>query len=270
MSLVAAIVNQKGGVGKTTITLGLASAARHAGHRVLVVDLDPQGSATWVLGTDPDDVVVSSAEVLTGDAPVVDGLRASGWGDAVHVLPASTRLHLVEHAVPSTADPDPALLLRAALREVSEPDLILVDCSPSLGRITRAALGAADLAVIVVEPAALAIRGITAIADVVDEIWARQNPDLDLAGVIVNRLPAISAEAERRYEELAEIVGRRAVWQPAVPQRVLLTQAAAERRPIHSYGARAHEVAEVFDHLWARLRRVAARHPAAGRPASPS
>ena len=64
MGRIAALLNQKGGVGKTTVTLGLASAAAHAGHRVLVVDLDPQGSSTWVLGHDPADEQPSTADVI--------------------------------------------------------------------------------------------------------------------------------------------------------------------------------------------------------------
>jgi hypothetical protein len=75
--------------------------------------------------------------------------------------------------------------------------------------------------------------------------------------VIVNRVPAISAEADRRYDELARIVGRKAIWQPSVPQRVIVNQAIGERRPIHSYGARSAEVSEAFDRLWAKLRKAA-------------
>jgi cellulose biosynthesis protein BcsQ len=247
-----AIVNQKGGVGKTTVTLGLASAAQHAGHRVLVADLDPQASATWVLGHDPDSVATSTAELLAHPRPgsAAGAVVVSGWGEGVDVLPASSRLHGQESG-------RAAAHLRLALEGVGAGyDAVLVDCAPSLGNLTVNALSAADLALIVVEPAALGLRGITAVADAVDDIWDRHNPTLDLAGVIVNRLPAVSAEAERRYAELAEIVGRRAVWQPPVPQRVVLTQAAAERRSIHAMGWRGAEVAHVFDQLWTKLRRT--------------
>jgi chromosome partitioning protein len=258
MGAVVAFVNQKGGVGKTTVTLGMASAARAAGQRVLVADLDPQGASTWVLGVDPDESAVSTAELLgtsrAGSAK--EAVQVSAWGPEVDVLPATTRLHARE----TGTGKDPAGKLRLALHGVaSHYDLVLLDCPPSLGNLTVNALSAADLAVIVAEPAALGLRGITAVADAVDEIWDRHNPGLDLAGVIVNRLPGVSAEAERRYEELGQIVGSKAVWKPAVPQRVIVPQAAADRRPIHSYGYRAHDVVEAFDLLWEHLRRAARR-----------
>jgi cellulose biosynthesis protein BcsQ len=239
MGNVVAILNQKGGVGKTTVTLGLASAAANAGHRVLVVDLDPQGSSTWVLGHDP-----------AAEQPMM--IVASQWGPEVDLAPASPELHDTEHRA------DSAHHLRRALRRVAgDYDAVLIDCPPSLGHLTTSGLTAADLALIVVDPAALGLRGIGAVADAIDHVWDHHNADLELAGVIVNRVPAISAEADRRYDELARIVGRKAIWQPSVPQRVIVNQAIGERRPIHSYGARSAEVSEAFDRLWARLRRAA-------------
>jgi cellulose biosynthesis protein BcsQ len=248
MGRVVAVLNQKGGVGKTTVTLGLASAAAHAGHRVLVVDLDPQGSSTWVLGVDPGEVELSAAEVL-GRVAAQRAIVPSAWGEGVDLLPASPRLQGREHGV--------AARLRTALAEVSNGyDAVLVDCPPSLGNLTLNGLTAADHAVVVVEPSALGLRGIGAVADVIDEVWDAHNPDLDLAGVIVNKVPAVSSEADRRLDELARIVGRRAIWQPAVPQRVIVNQAIGERRPIHSFGARSADVSDAFDRLWAKLRRV--------------
>jgi cellulose biosynthesis protein BcsQ len=252
MGRTIALVNQKGGVGKTTVTLGLASAAWAAGARVLVVDLDPQGASTWVLGLDPGEVDASSAEVLTRGT-LGAAVVASSWGDNVQVVPASTRLQAKEHSTGK----DPARKLRAALEgAVDGYDAVLIDCPPSLGNLTANGLTAADHALIVVEPAALGLRGIAAVADVVDEVWEAHNPGLDLAGVVVNKVPAISAEADRRFEELGRIVGKRAVWKPAVPQRVIVNQALGERMPVHAYGARAADVTEAFDQLWAKLRRV--------------
>lgn len=248
MGKVVALLNQKGGVGKTTVTLGMASSAAAAGDRVLVVDLDPQGSSTWVLGHDPATVVASTAEVM-GKLPATKAMLPSTWGGEVWVVPASARLQSREQGV--------ATRLRIALAEVSgQFDAVLIDCPPSLGNLSTSALAAADHALVIVEPSALGLRGIGAVADAIDDVWDSLNPGLELAGVIVNKVPAISGEADRRYEELARIVGRRAIWQPVIPQRVIINQAVGERRPIHSYGARAAEVAESFDKLWHRLRRV--------------
>jgi cellulose biosynthesis protein BcsQ len=252
MGRIVALVNQKGGVGKTTVTLGLASAALVAGHHVLVVDLDPQGAATWALGHDPTDVEISTAEVINR-ASARAAVLESGWADTVDVLPASPRLLSKDHA----AGKEPEGRLRTALGEIADDyDIVLIDCPPSLGNLTKNALTAAQHVVVVVEPAALGLRGVDAVADLIDDIWDSSNPDLDLAGVIVNKQPPVSAEADRQYEELSRSVGKRSVWHPAIPQRVVVTQAVAERSPIHGYGRRAAGVTDAFDQLWAKLRRL--------------
>jgi cellulose biosynthesis protein BcsQ len=253
MASTIALLNQKGGVGKTTVTLGLASAAQAAGHSVLVVDMDPQGASSWVLGVDPSEAEISTAELLERTS-ATEALYESSWGPGVDLIPASARLQAREVGGRRATE----TRLRHALAPLAgDYQAILIDCPPSLGHLAVSALTAADHAVIVVDPAALGVRGISAVADVIDLVWSDHNPELDLAGVILNRMPAISTEAERQYDELARIVGKRAIWQPVVPQRVIVNQALGERRPIHSYGARATDVTDAFDRLWNKLRRAA-------------
>jgi chromosome partitioning protein len=215
---------------------------------VLVVDLDPQASATWVLGIDPREVEVSTVDVLN-KARAADAIVVSAWSDDVHVMPASDALQARETGSPTR--------LRTALAQVARDyHAVLLDCPPSLGNLTTNGLTAADHAVIVVEPSALGLRGIGAVADLIDDVWDTHNADLELSGVIVNKVPAVSGEAERRYGELTRIVGKKAVWKPVIPQRVILNQAIGERRAIHSYGARSAEVSAAFDALWAKMRRI--------------
>ena len=236
---------RRAGSGKTTVTLGLASAAMAAGHRVLVVDLDPQASSTWVLGGDPAAARrpwPRSWPRPAGAPPCGPSCRAGGATASTCCRPAPASARWEHAGEPRAA----AGCARRSSGWRTDYDAVLVDCAPSLGHLTIAGLAAADLAVIVVEPSALGLRGITAVADAIDGVWERSNPELDLAGVIVNKVPGVSAEAERRLDELVRVVGRRAIWKPMIPQRVIATQAIAERRPIHSYGWRATDLIEAL------------------------
>jgi chromosome partitioning protein len=216
---------------------------------VLVIDLDPQASSTWVLGIDPATVSSSTVDVLA-KAPLADAVVPSSWSDLVELVPASARLQAGEDGKPTR--------LRRALRRdgLDRYDAVLVDCPPSNANLTINALTAARHALVVVEPSALGLRGIGTLADTIDRVWDQHNPRLELSGVVLNRVPGVSTEAERRIAELELIVGRTTIWRPFVPQRVVFNRAVGERRPIHSYGAGAGEAIEAFDLLWRRLRDV--------------
>jgi len=243
MQRTVAVLNQKGGVGKTTVTLGLASAAMAAQCRVLVVDLDPQAASSWVLGIEPGTRGI--ADLLTHGASK-RSIAHSAWSDSVDVLAGSADLQDLETIGLKR--------LRKRLRTLDDSyDAVLIDCPPSLGALTRSALVAARHALLVVEPSSLGLRGIGGVADAIDEVWDADNPELELSGIVLNRVPAVSREAERRIEELGRIVSREAIWHPPIPQRVVFSEAIGARRPIHSYGSRATEAIAVFDALWQRL-----------------
>lgn len=251
----ATLVSEKGGVGKSSVTLGLASAGWAAGKRVLVVDLDPQGSASRVLGVDPE--TASGRMVSALEAPRPGGaageLVDSTWGVNVSVLPADRAMRHWEN--PGRAKARVQRLDRALRGVTDDFDVVLIDCPPGLGPNVTMALAAADRAVMVAEPSVFSIEAIAPLADLIDDVWDQYNPDLDLAGVIVNRVPTVSAEAERRYEDIAKIVGRRAIWKPVVPQRVLMSEAAAARHPIHAYRSRAADLIDAFDRHYRKLTR---------------
>jgi chromosome partitioning protein len=256
-----AVLNQKGGVGKTTLTLGLAAAAQRAGDPVLVVDLDPQGSAGWAMGVEADDDHLAVGDVLrTGDPKVARAsIVTSGWGEGIDVLPASRNL------IDREADgrhPDAVARLRRALAPVvGSYRVVLIDCAPSLGPTTVAGMTAADGVLLVIELSALSLRGVEAVVDTIEQVGRDHHPELDLLGAVVNRAPAVSTEADRQVHELERALGRATLWRPFIPQRTVVNEAVGHRCPVQDLGYRARDVIDVFDELYAHLVRVLSEPP---------
>ncbi|WP_052021311.1 ParA family protein [Actinokineospora spheciospongiae] len=259
-----AVLSLKGGVGKTTVVLGLASAALRRGARTLVVDLDPQCNATATL--DPADTEATLADVLETPRPSV--LRAaiapSGWSDEVDVMVGSEELE-------SLNDPDPGQRrlekLGRALAELgsllAEDELpyqmVLMDCPPSLGRLTRSALVAAQGALLVTEPTLYAVSGAQRAFEAVEHTRREQNPNLVPLGVVVNKVRTHSYEHQFRIAELRESFGS-LVMPVALPDRLAVQQAQGACMPIHQWhtpGAR--EVSLAFNLLLARVLRTGGR-----------
>ena len=246
-----AIVNQKGGVGKTTVALGLASAAWSRRRPSLVIDLDPQGNATTGLGVwDP---AAGTDEALAGDrvGAVAELSVPSGWPDGggtpPRVVPASAALTAREAQL--MTDPIGAQdRLRIALSGIGEP-LVIIDCPPSLGLLTVNGLFAADRVLVVTEPSAWASDGVGLILAAVERISVRRPRALAVAGVVVNRLGR-TRDARYWYEQLQSDHGDLVL--PPVRLRTALAEAAARSAPIHSLASRsgAAEAAEDLDRIY--------------------
>jgi len=254
---VLGICSLKGGVGKTSVTLGLASAATARGLRTLVVDLDPQADSTLCLGA-AGAAAQDVAAVLDNPAGYVVGsaLAASAWDpDLLDVLVGS----------PESARHDgPALphrlgRLGTALAEVQDDyDLVLVDCPPSLGGLTRHGLASCGRALVVTEPGLFSVTAASRAFGAIDDVRRTVAPELRPLGVVVNRVRARSSEQAYRLEELTGLFGP-LVLSPMVPERAALQQAQGAGRAIHEWpGAGAAELAEVFDSLLDRALRSAA------------
>ncbi|MBI1378099.1 MAG: AAA family ATPase [Frankiales bacterium] len=238
------MIAQKGGVGKTTTLLGLAGAAWERGLSVLVVDLDPQANATAAL--DPDSRAYTTNDVLADARPGVaaDAVVHSGWGLGVDLIPAERAL---EHrAVPEGRDS--ALRLRISLEGVVEHyDLVLVDCPPSLGELTRNALAAVRLALVVTEPSFFALPGAAAALEAVEVVRGSSNLVLRPAGVLVNRARPQTSEHAYRLAELAEAYPT-LLLPYAVPERTAVQQAQGACVPVQAWRSEgAHEASDVYD-----------------------
>lgn len=297
--LVASVLSLKGGVGKTTVTLGLASAAVARGIDTVLVDLDPQLNATatvaadWVAAqseragthgsgeqekarrngkgksaprTEP---VLTVADVLDADGDkaiakaVNRAVRPAEW-EPLRLLPGSEATEAHNHPDPSAKR---LRRLATALASIDPaPELVLIDCPPSLGQLTRSALVASERAVLVTEPSLFAVTGVQRALEAVQTERSTHHPALQPLGVVINRFRPRVSEHEYRLAELRDLFGP-LVLSPVLPDRSAVQQAQGAAVPIHQWPTNgAREIAQSFDALLDRLLRAnrSRVRPAAG------
>jgi len=226
--VVVAVANQKGGVAKTTTVVSLGSAFSEAGRRVLLVDLDAQACLTFSVGIDPDSVERSLHDVLVGGCTPTDVLIHTS--DGVDLVPAPIDLAGTEAQL--MARPGREYILRTALEPlVEEYDIVLLDCSPSLGVLTLMALTAADEVVIPLQCEMLSHRGVGQLLDTITDVQRILNRDLVVRGVLptmfdgrTSHARAVLADVGDRYEV--------PVLEPAIPKSVRFAEAPAVGRSI--------------------------------------
>jgi chromosome partitioning protein len=247
-----AVANQKGGVGKTTVSLVLGVAAARRGTRVLLVDLDPQASATMVLGATDNRPTVADVMREPAACSLTDTVVSTEWG--LDLAPAERALREVDTGHPGG---DRASLTRQ-IDSLAEYDLVLIDCPPNLGALTIDALTTASRALVVTEPTFLAAHALEELLDSLHYVSHHQNPSLELAGVVLNRLET-TAEHKRSLADLEETFGTR-VWQPYIPKRAVLQDAMRQGVPPQDLRSHyAEEITELFDALALRLELSRAR-----------
>ena len=178
---IIALVNQKGGVGKTTSTKNIGAGLTALGKKVLVMDLDPQANLTYSLGINAHELTKTIYEVLKGEIRTKDAIIKKDSG--LSILPSSINLSGAEIELSGTAGRE--LLLKEALAEIKgEYDFILLDCPPSLGLLTLNALTTAREIFIPLQAEFLALQGMSKLIETIEVIRKRLNPELEVTGII--------------------------------------------------------------------------------------
>lgn len=251
MTTTLAIANQKGGVAKTTSVASLGAALAELGQSVLLVDLDPQACLTFSLGVDPEDLDLSIHHVLTKGLAAAEVLVDSEEG--VQLLPATIELARAEADLLTRTGRE--YVLRGALADLAEtgaaPDWVLLDCPPSLGVLTVAALTAADGVLIPLQCETLSHRGVGQLLDTVADVRRFTNRGLEVWGVLPTLYDGRTNHSRTVLETISETYGLR-VWEPPIPKTIKFAEAPARGRSIlatsrSSKGARAYrEVARAL------------------------
>lgn len=225
-----AIVNQKGGVGKTTSAVNLATGLTMLGNKVLLCDLDPQGNATTGMGLDKRSSSPNIYDVVLGDREAYEGIVRTAYGD---VLPSNQMLagaNLEMYDIPQRE-----FLLKTALKpEENNYDYILVDCPPSLDMLTINALVAAHSLMIPVQCEYFALEGLSDLIRTVKKVKGKLNPSLEIEGLLLtmyagkkNLSNQVAAEVKRYFPG--------EVYSTAIPENVRLSEAPSHKKPIQFY-----------------------------------
>ena len=238
-----AILNQKGGVGKTTTTINLAAYLARAGQKVLVVDIDPQGNTTSGLGLDKQKLDSTLYDVLFSRAEAGKVMQKVTT-HKLSVLPANEQLAGAEIEMVNV--PAREFMLKSVLDNLSDKhDYILIDCPPSLGLLSVNALAAAEHVLIPVQAEYYALEGLSQLLSVIQQVRAAVNPDLNLLGVILTMYDSRNSLSEQVKKELEQHFGDK-MFLTVIPRNVRLAEAPSHGKTIHEHdkwsrGARAYK-----------------------------
>ena len=203
---VIAMVNQKGGVGKTTSTVSLGAALAGYGRRVLLVDFDPQGAIAISFGINPSALELTVYNLITDEHRHIDEVIVHSDVENLDLLPSNIDLAAAELQLVSEVGREYALK-RALEPVLGNYDIILIDCQPSLGLLTLNALTAAHGVIVPMECEYFALRGVALLKDTIDKVSARLNPDLAIIGVVATMYDSRTLHSREVLETVQQAFG---------------------------------------------------------------
>ncbi|MDB5164397.1 MAG: hypothetical protein JWL89_23 [Candidatus Saccharibacteria bacterium] len=238
---IIAVVNQKGGVGKTTTTINIAAQLASEKKSVLLVDLDPQGNATSGLGVPKEQAAKTTYDVLCAGASLADSVHETHVAQ-LWVLPANNNLAGAEVELVGQAQREFAL--QKALKSAAY-DYVLIDCPPSLGLLTINALTAATTVMIPVQTEYYALEGLSQLLSTIQAVRGSTNPHLELLGVALTMFDKRNSLSEQVQTEIENYFGEK-VFKTVIPRNVRLAEAPSYGRTIYEHdkwskGARAYK-----------------------------
>lgn len=226
-----AIANQKGGVGKTTTAINIATAMAATGWKTLLIDLDPQGNASTGIGIDAARRAISSYELLMGEATLAEAIMPTAI-PGLDIVPATVDLSGAEIELVDFEDRTGRL--RHALAGHGGHDICFVDCPPSLGLLTLNALTAADTLLVPLQCEFFALEGLSQLLQTVERVQQLFNPDLGIIGVVLTMFDRRNRLTDQVADDVRDCLGQ-LVFEAVIPRNVRLSEAPSHGLPALIY-----------------------------------